>query len=210
MIDPNDQQDGAPRARVNGRRNGDVPDDRVRKLEAAVTELEAKVTEDAITERVLAKLAVAPPPPAPGGVLFDATGAVAPTALALVAPSPGPTMSTPLPPSGAVLHPPVFADPSHRAWFLSQLWSELRLTVRMYFDPRYRISRTAQFLLPAILGLFALNYFLFAVWFAVPVVSPVLERVGCVLLGVFLYKAMTRELTRYREVLDYLARYGRQ
>jgi hypothetical protein len=54
-----------------------------------------------------------------------------------------------------------------------------------------------------------LNYFAFAVWFAFPVVSPVVERIGCVLLGVFLYKLLARELTRYRDVLDYLARYGR-
>lgn len=114
------------------------------------------------------------------------------------------------PPDGAVLHPPAPVDPAARKWFLVQLWSELRLAVRMYFDPRYRISRTAQFVLPGILLLFALNYFLFAVWFALPVVSPILERVVCVLLAVFFYKVLTRELVRYREVLDYLARYGQR
>jgi hypothetical protein len=127
-----------------------------------------------------------------------------PTALALLAPAGEP----PAPPSGAVLHPPVPSDPAARRWFLAQLGSELRLAGRMYFDPRYRISRTAQFLLPAILVLFGLNYFLFSVWFAIPVVSPVLERVGCVLLGVFAYKVIARELARYRDVLAYLAHYA--
>jgi hypothetical protein len=115
----------------------------------------------------------------------------------------------PAPPEGAVLHPPVPSDPAARHWFFVQLWTELRLMVRMYFDPHYRVSRTVQFVLPAILVLFVLNYFVFAVWLPVPVISPVLERVGCVLLGVFVYKLMTRELARYRDVLDYLARYGR-
>jgi hypothetical protein len=64
-------------------------------------------------------------------------------------------------------------------------------------------------MVPAVLGLFALNYFFFAVWFSFPVVSPLLERVGCVVLGVLLYRLLTRELARYREVLDYLARYAR-
>ena len=123
------------------------------------------------------------------------------TALAIVSPDP--------PPDGAVLHPPP-ADAATRKWFVLQLCDEARLAARMYFDPRYRISRTAQFLLPLILGLFALNYFLFAVWFAIPVLSPFLERVGCVLLGVFTYKVMTRELVRYREVLDYLGRFGQR
>ena len=119
-----------------------------------------------------------------------------------------PPTPAPEPPSGAVLHPPAPADPAGRRWFLAQLWSELRLATRMYFDPHYRISRTAQLLLPTILALFVVNYFLFGVWFAIPVVSPILERVVCVLLGMFAYKVLARELTRYREVLDYLARYG--
>jgi hypothetical protein len=44
--------------------------------------------------------------------------------------------------------------------------------------------------------------------FAIPVVSPVLERVFCVLLGVLFYRLLTREITRYRAVLDYLAQHG--
>jgi hypothetical protein len=79
----------------------------------------------------------------------------------------------------------------------------------MYFDSRYRVSRLFQFLVPTVLGLFALNYFFFAVWFALPVVSPILERVGCVVLGVLLSRLLTRELARYRDVLDYLSRYAR-
>ena len=78
----------------------------------------------------------------------------------------------------------------------------------MYFDARYRVSRTAQLLVPAILVTFVLNYFLFGLWFEVPLLSPVLERLLDVVLGVTLYKLITRELSRYREVLDYLARYA--
>jgi len=125
------------------------------------------------------------------------------TALALLNAEPPP------PPDGAVLHPPSEPDPAARKWFLAQLLDEARLAVHMYFDSRYRVSRLFQFMVPSVLALFALNYFFFAVWLSFPVISPVLERIGCVMLGVLLYRLLTRELARYRDVLDYLARYSR-
>ena len=112
------------------------------------------------------------------------------------------------PPSGAVLEPPGHADEAHRRWFLASLLTEFRLSGRMYFDPRYRISRTIQFAMPAVLSLFLLNYLFFSIWFSLPVISPILERLVCVLLGIFAYKLLTRELDRYRAVLDYLGKYA--
>lgn len=217
MIDPNDDADTPPaRPRVNGRRNGNVIEDRIRKLEAAVQELEtARVTEEAVADRVLLKLrAMAREPhplPAGDGVLLDANGAIvpAPAYAAVALPAPAPEMpAEPPPPSGAVLHPPETPDPARRRWLLPQLWDEFRLAVRMYFDSRYRVSRTAQLAIPAILALFALNYFVFSMTFTLPIVSPVLERLFCVVLGVLFYRLMTRETTRYRAVLDYLAQHG--
>jgi hypothetical protein len=129
------------------------------------------------------------------------------TELALVPAEPAQLI--PEPPSGAVLQPPPPVDPSRRRSFVGQLWAELALVGRMYTDPRYRVSRTAQFAVPAIFVLFAANYLLFNVWFpVVPFVTPIAERLGCVVLAITLYKVMTRELGRYREVLDYLARFG--
>lgn len=109
------------------------------------------------------------------------------------------------PPSGAVLEPPGRAE--ERRWFLASLWNEFRLAGRMYFDPRYRISRTIQFAMPGVLILFLLNYLFFSVWFSIPVISPIFERLVCVLLGIFTYRLLTRELGRYRAVLDYVAKY---
>ena len=129
------------------------------------------------------------------------------TELALV--TENPPLLLPEPPSGAVLRPPTPDDPQHRGTFLGQIWAEIVLVSRMYFDPRYRISRTAQFVVPGICLLFALNYFLFNAWFPViPVITPIGERLVCVILAVVLYKVMTRELQRYRDVLDYLSRFG--
>ena len=118
--------------------------------------------------------------------------------------------AVPAPPQGAILHPPqqLPPDPARNGWLLTQLLGELRLALRMYFDPRYRISRTAQFVFPGILCLLVFNYFFFSNWVSIAVVSPVFERGLAVLFGVIGYKVLTRELARYRDVLDYLARYG--
>jgi hypothetical protein len=138
-----------------------------------------------------------PPAPAP-----EATeSAVSPAVLPLV-------RLLPPPPDGAILAPPEYQEPPRRGWFFGQLWAEVRLAVRMYFDPRYRVSRTAQIAFPLFAALLVLNYFLFSVWFSIAVVSPVAERLLDVILAVLAYRVLTRELDRYRAVLDYLARYA--
>lgn len=191
---------------------------RVRRLEVAHAErpptnpTEAEV--DAMADRVVAKLAAmaGARESAPDRVLVLDSAATGPVA---VVPVPTPAASTPEqpppPPNGAVLQPPAPpTDPAQRKWFLTQLWSEVRLILRMYFDPRYRVSRTTQLALPGIVLLLVFNYFFFAVWVNILFVSPVVERVLAVLLGILAYKLLTRETTRYRGVLEYLARYGQR
>src|SRR5438270_180636 len=43
-------------------------------------------------------------------------------------------------------------------WGRFAVWRELQLIFRMYFDPRYRLSRACQLLAPAFLVLMVLNY----------------------------------------------------
>ncbi len=178
---------------------------RIHKLEAALSERPpaAETDTDAIASRVIAKLsALASEPREPSVsdrvlVLASSTDA-----------KPLPPVAPP-PPLGVVLQPPAPpADPTERRWFISQLWAETRLVFRMYFDPRYRISRTMQFAMPGILVLLVFNYFLLSVWVSIPVLSPVVERLLAVFLGIIGYKLLVRETVRYREVLDYLAKYG--
>lgn len=181
---------------------------RVRRLEVAVAEQSLAVDEDAVADRVIEKLSAFANGPRP----TPATDRI----LVLDAPpdpppEPQPFVATPPPPDGAVLRPPAApVDPADRRWFLTQLWTEVRLVFRMYFDPRYRLSRTAQFVLPGILLLLVFNYFFFSVWVSIVFVSPVVERVLAVVLGILGYKILVRETTRYRQVLDYLAKYGQQ
>jgi hypothetical protein len=141
----------------------------------------------------------APPPPAPVPEALE--GVLPPAVLPLM-------RLLPPPPDGTILAPPESHEPARRGWFFVQLWAEMRLAARMYFDPRYRVSRTAQIAFPLFAVLLALNYFLFSVWFSISVVSPVAERLFDVVLAVLAYRVLVRELDRYRAVLDYLARYA--
>ena len=89
---------------------------------------------------------------------------------------------------------------------------EFSLMARMYFDPRYRLSRVGQFGVPAVLATMLLCYVFFNHMFSVPfipLVSVVLERLALVVLAVVLYKVLAREAARYASVLNYLSRYGR-
>jgi hypothetical protein len=175
-------------------------EDRIRRLEAALAERAAPAAAadpDAVTDRVIAKLSAM-------------AGASGGADRVLVLASDGSQQLAPPPPNGAVLHPPVApgTDPIYRRWFFTQLWAEVQLAFRMYFDPHYRLSRTTQFAIPGIALLLVFNYFFFSVWVSIIFVSPVIERVLAVALGVLGYKLIVRELARYRDVLEYMARYG--
>jgi hypothetical protein len=175
-------------------------EERVRKLERAVAELPAPADDEVIVNRVLARLSALAEGRSMSGTDLDRVVVLDPprsSPLAPVAPPPdGAVPQTPGPPP----------DPTRKKWVLTQFFAEVRTMFRMYFDPRYRISRTTQFLLPLIAGLVVFNFFFFSVWVDILFVSPVVERVLLVILAILGYKVLTRELARYREVLDYLAR----
>lgn len=106
--------------------------------------------------------------------------------------------------------PPVGEPNTQSLWkfFVAGLLGEVKIIMRMYFDPRYRLSRVAQIGVPAILGLFVLNYLLFNYTCALPILPQFAERLMYIPLSIALYKILVREIARYREVLAYLARYG--
>jgi hypothetical protein len=97
------------------------------------------------------------------------------------------------------------AENGFRAWLLTQVVTEFRLMAMMYFDPRYRLSRVAQFGVPLILVLMVMNYFFIS---GMPFIGFLVERVVLAVLAVMLYKVLAKEAARYKQVLDYLAQYG--
>lgn len=138
-----------------------------------------------------------PEPPPEGSTALGSANAILPLMRLL-----------PPPPVGTILAPPEPQEPARRHWFFVQIGAEVRLAAQMYFDSRYRISRTAQITFPLVAALFALNYFMFSVWFSLAIVSPVVERLFDAALAVVAYRVLLRELDRYRTVLDYLARFA--
>lgn len=126
------------------------------------------------------------------------------TAVALSAPLPEVPIPPSLDPGGQTVLRAVNA--ARRPWLLFDFLREMGTAVRMYMDARYRLRRSTQFLVPLLVGLFVANYLFFNVLFLhIPVISPVVERLVVIVLAVLLYKVLSREVARYRQMLAQIA-----
>lgn len=166
-------------------RNGDG-DERVRKLESEIADLRDTVARFAdlmIGEVKDLRKSHAELPPIPPGM----NGDIPATAL------------------GASGHGSADSPTkSRRPWLLMELLRDMGSTVRMYLDPRYRVRRATQMLVPLLVLLFALNAFFFNHVFSVPILSSILEKLADVILAVVLYQVLSREVVRYRNVIAQL------
>lgn len=121
-------------------------------------------------------------------------------ALAVSAPVPEVTIPPSLVPGGETTLKVVNAV--RRPWLLFDLARDIGATVKMYMDPRYRVRRSTQLMVPLILGLFAVNYLLFNYTLLdIPVFRQIVERVVEVVLAILLYKVLMREVARYRQTI---------
>ncbi|MCS7022715.1 MAG: hypothetical protein NZ703_10525 [Gemmataceae bacterium] len=194
---------------------------RVRRLEEAVVRQETQ--EEAVVQKVLSRLKALAAERRPGLYAGDEKGvtvSLPPAAVMSLPPEP--------PPEGTVLPVPMLTaradkdassngpDPNgwsgptgvtHGLWSWLQTLADLRLLLTMYFDPHYRVSRLTHFGLLALLGIAVFNYFFFAVWFNVLVVSPLLERLLLIIGTVIACKLLKLELVRYRRVREYINRW---
>jgi hypothetical protein len=91
-----------------------------------------------------------------------------------------------------------------RPWLLMEMIRDLGSTFRMYLDPRYRVRRATQLMVPLILGLFAFNCYVFNFVFTLTFVSNIFEKLFDVVLAILLYQVMHREVIRYRSVIAQL------
>ena len=166
--------------------------ERLARLEAALAAQNA-ANVDQLAERVLTRLREQPvvlPTGLPNGLAAghdSATPGLVALAAAPVAP-----------------YPPV-PGLDNGFWSRFAVLRELRLMVRMYVDPRYRLSRVTQLAVPIILVLIVLNYIFVG---GMPFIGFLVERVVLVVLAVVLYKVLAFEAARYDRVLHYLAAYG--
>jgi hypothetical protein len=121
-------------------------------------------------------------------------------AAAMSAPMPEVSIPSTLAPGGQTVLNTVNA--ARRPWLLIDLVREFGVMVRMYMDPRYRVRRATQLMVPLILGLFVASYVFFNNLFVVvPVLTPILEHAVAIVLAVLLYKVLSREVARYRQML---------
>jgi hypothetical protein len=107
--------------------------------------------------------------------------------------------------------PPTAESQGKKPWMLVELYRETGLAIRMYFDPRYRVRRSTRIMVPAIFGLFILNYILFNYILNILVINffaPIIERVIGVVLAILLYKVLAREVVRYRDTIAWATSTG--
>jgi hypothetical protein len=93
---------------------------------------------------------------------------------------------------------------ARRPWLLTEMLHDFGTAFRMYFDPRYRMRRSTQIMVPVIVLAFAANCAFFNLVFTVPVLTAALEKIVDVLLAILLYKVLSKEIQRYRQVLAQL------
>jgi hypothetical protein len=163
--------------------NGDMTDERLRRIEAAVMVLAAQQ-------------AAGPPPEGYQPPRQSSSGALVPMSLAVQA-----AQASGYLPGGETVR--------RRRWIDWPVIREIRLVSRMYVDPRYSPTRFAQLGVPILLGFLVLNYLFWRGWLDWTFVSPVFERLIVMVVAVLLYRILSAEMTRYAAVLDYLERSGR-
>ena len=175
---------------------------RVRRLEDAIAALQdTQLMEDRVVERVRQRVELHHVEhPRPAGLIASAARMLMhkpvedvppehPHADAGAVPTDGSTAN------GAVTPP---AEAPQPGWLVVELYREIRGMVRMFADHRYRISWIGKAIPLAAVLVAVISWLLIS---GIPLVGGLLDRVVDLTLIVLVYKAMSRELHRYRELL---------
>jgi hypothetical protein len=178
---------------------GENLEQRVHRLEDAVAALQDTHTmEERITERILGRVA------GPAGNettgIFDADQHPHQPA--------SPDTHTPEP---SPVTPPAATGPNQQPWVILGTLREIRTTFRMFFDHRYRASWSAYFAL-MILAYVLVSQWLWSLWGVIPFIGllagpmhvtfigTILDKAVDLVLALYAFKVLHRELLRYREV----------
>lgn len=175
----------------------DALHERIRRLEDAIAALQDTRS---LEERVLNRVNETVRPRAAESAFQRLDGERRPTPAPALAPVPLP----PLPPIK-----PLTSGGLRSGWSLFELIGEIRTFFRMFFDIRYRVSWFTW--LVTVVGLVFVLLSHWVIPFAyLPLVGPVLDKVVDVFVILFIYKVLSLEAQRYREVLlAYQQAYGR-
>jgi hypothetical protein len=192
---PADAPEGPPLLDASGP-PAESLEQRVQRLEDAVAALQdTRPLEDRVIERVRGRLGLALPEPEPERpverpvehcVTAERRTPPPPAADGLPPPEP-----SPLPPT-----PPLVTR--HR-WLFFDLIDELRTMVRMFFDVRYHVAWSTRLTVLVLLALIFTSGLwcpLGWIWF----IGAILDKVIDLILAFFVYRALSREVRRYREI----------
>lgn len=163
-------------------------EDRVRQLEDRVAVLQdTRKLEDRVTERVARRMERKQ----------SSTAIKAPVA----------TIAEPTKPPLAAAAPPelppvivVEGKAAHQPWLIVDIFTEFRAMVRMFLDTRYRVfymTWQTKVYPPVLLGLMVLSWLMIS---GIPFVGTALDKIVELILAFFLYKVLSREACRYREI----------
>ncbi len=101
----------------------------------------------------------------------------------------------PAQPEGPPANPEAPAGERTQRWLPFELLAEMRVMVRMYLDPRYRLTWQTRVLPSVVLFGMFLSWLLIS---GIPVVGFLFDRILFLVLSYILFKVLLREATRYR------------
>ena len=190
---PPDQETAPP---GNGLAEG--LEQRLRRLEEAVAQLQdTRELEERLWERMSGRAAENQPASlreSATQVMVEAGRRLLPAAVEMMSqPAVSPPVATPM------SQPPVL--PRYN-WLVWDMYKEVQDTIRMFLDSRYQVSWTARLVPFTALILMLLSGFLPTN--NIPIIGMLLEKVLDLVLAFMAYKALSREVHRYREALCYL------
>jgi hypothetical protein len=96
-------------------------------------------------------------------------------------------------PAGSAVPPP------GGIWLLTDLYTEIRAMFWMFIDTRYRLSWTCRLVLPVVLFMAFMSWFLFDGRFVY--IGSLIDRLIDLVLIVITYKVLSREALRYRQAV---------
>jgi hypothetical protein len=164
---------------------------RVGRLEDAVAAIQdTQLMEDRVVERVIHRVEHAILPPHDNsGLLVSAARMLLPKTVDAV------TDDGTAAPAG---------DPARSPWLVVDVLNELRWMVRMLTDYRYRMTWTGRAVLVTAIVVGVLSWFMVS---GLPVIGGILDRVVLILAAIVTYRAMGREVQRYRDLMARLWHY---
>jgi hypothetical protein len=171
---------------------------RVHRLEDAVAALQdTHFMEERITDRVMDRLHHQQELPATGVIAAERR-------------TRAPARDAALPDMEATTEPrPAHQAPRRRPWVIMEVFRELKTMIGMFFDTRYRVSWSAYFAL-MVLAYVLVSTWLWTLWAGIPVlgllsgvmkvefVGGILDKAVDLILALFAYKILSREVFRYR------------